>query len=203
MATDDDNALESARSALNAAGGPFAVHSADALTGIDDFAEWLASASAAVKAGDFVIPAMGDSAPDTLFLDLNEFAYNPDEWFLSALAYAWESRDPDDIEVSEFFDATVGHEVGDVRSGHFTLTGLESMQECFAEHLETADESEVALAEEFVITTVFDGVDRALSLAGDLGLRIALSRSEEPRIALWQFGESGWSREVLVEDEDF
>jgi len=101
--------------------------------------------------------------------------------------------------VSELFDAVVGQEVGDVRITRFTLTGMESLQACFAEHLATASPSQVAAAEELVMASVVDAVDHALTLAGHLGVRVALSRSDEPRIALWQRGPSEWSREVHVE----
>lgn len=202
MMSEQDRTLDAVRSELRTVGGPFARHADDALTNIDDLAEWLADATRAMKAGEFVLAAMEDAAPNTLYLYLNEFAYNPDSWFVSALAFVWSSRDPDDIEVSELFDGVVGHEAGDVRIRRFTLAGMESLQACFAEHLATAAPSQVSAAEEFVMASVLDTVSRALTLAGDLDIRVALSRSDEPRIALWQFGSSGWSREVHVEGEE-
>lgn len=200
MTSERDRGLGAARSRLRTAGGPFAHHADEALTNVDDLAEWLADATRAMKAGELVLPPMEDDTPDTLYLNLNEFAFNPDTWFLSALAFAWSSRDTDEIEVSEIFDAVVGHEVGDVRVKDFTLKGMESLQASFAEHLATAAPSQVASAEDLVMEIVLDAADRALTLAGDLRVRVALSRSDEPRIAAWQCDPSGWSCEVHVEE---
>ena len=87
--------------------------------------------------------------------------------------------------------------MGDLRTKSFTLTGMESLQGVFAEHLGTAARSEVAAAEEMVIAAVFDLVDSALALAGDLDFRVALSRSDEPRVALWRYEPAaGWSCEI-------
>jgi len=84
MTSKHDETLDAAKSELRTAGGPFASHADAAVTNIEDLAVWLAEATRAMKAGEFVLPAMGDGASDTLYLSLNEFAWNPDSWFVSA-----------------------------------------------------------------------------------------------------------------------
>jgi hypothetical protein len=196
MTSEFGKSLDAAKSELRTAGGPFAPNAGEEFTNVNDLAEWLAEATRKMNAGEFVLPAMEDDAPNTLYISLNEFEINPDRWFVGAQAFLWSPEGFDDIEFSELFDSVVGHEVADVRITEFALTGMEPLQACFAEHLATAARSQNAAAEEFVVASVFHAVDRALALAGDLGVRIALSRSDEERIALWQYVSEGWSGEV-------
>lgn len=159
-------------------GGPCADYADLELTGADALAGWVGECAGKIARAEFVIPPM-DGTPDTLFLSLNDVVWNPDGWFLSPMAYAWADRG-DEVEVGELFDGVVGHEVGDVQAPAFALQGLEPLQRVIA------DAVDGELAGRWVVASVMALVHEALQRAPDIHLRVALSRSDEPLVALWE-----------------
>jgi hypothetical protein len=142
---------------------------------------------------------MGTGEVDTVYLSLNDVVFNPQEWFLAALAYSWTGRDPDDVEMSDIFDEAVGSEVGDVDRPSFALSGMAQVQRLFADNLATASDEATSAAETFVFAAVLKLVEAALGLAGDIGLRVALSSGDTDRVAVWNHQpEAGRSRTFHV-----
>ncbi len=171
---------------------PWASHADLTFSGADTLADWLQHCAALIRRGEFVIPPMG-GVPDTLYLWLNDAAFNPDRWFLAPFAFAWTGR-PDPSPTDDLRDDVLGSEVGDVKTEAYTLVGMEALQRTFA------DDVGPAHAGRFVTASAMALVDDALPLAGDLGLRVGLSCSEEQVVALWTRGEDSWHAVVHVDD---
>lgn len=174
-----------ARTNLQRDGGPLAAFADTEPTGVDELATWLTTCAAAVRAGDFLLPAMEEDT-NTLYLWLNEVTANLDRWFLSAFGYAWPGGEPGEDSGAQVDDdprtALAGWESGDVTGEGFALTGMEVLQDAMAQQ---ANGDAVGAAGRFVVASAMALVDRALARTGDLAVRVALSRSEEPLVALW------------------
>jgi hypothetical protein len=188
------DALARTRTDLVRTGGAAADFADVTFTGAEELAGWLRDCADKVRRQDFVLRSMEDS-PDTLYLSLIDVSFNFESWYVAPLGFAWEGRG-EDIELDELFDGVVGHEAGDVGAHNFTFTGLERLQEAMAE----SDDNDVA--GRFVVLAAMGLVDHALRLAGDLGVRVALSRSNEPLIGLWVHDGGTWRATVHADGVD-
>lgn len=185
--------LAEARELLRVEGGPFAGHHADVLTNQDELVEWAKRCGAAAAARDGTGAFLERHAHrelDTIYMWMPEFTINEDLYLDSRGCSHQESKggygDPWDSVVGDDFMTLSTREVG--------LKGLEALIMAIQPLVPEARMArEVAVAEEVVLCVVWQAVDSALRECGDLGMRVAVSRGEEPRIAYWDFVEGeGW-----------
>ena len=173
------------RDVVRDAGGIGADYAESDFSHESELAAWLRSCAEKLLEGDFVSAPMVQG-PDTLYLALNEIAFNPAEWHFVPMAFAHANR-TEEIEISEEFDSLVGHEAADIKSQRAILKGLEGLQGAMLQGAAIQRPTD-----QLVVALAMALVDRALALAGDIGVRVALSRSDEPVIALWEHSSKGW-----------
>ena len=182
-----------AREHLLARGGP--ADAAEGVTANDAaaLADWIRRCAAKALRDEYLLSPGEDSPADTLYLWLNDAPSNLDAWWLAAFGYVWEGRQPT-LMFSELFDAVVGHESGDITEERFALRDLDPLREVVS-LLDRPD-----TAGPLISVQVMALVDQALRIAGDIGVRVALSCSEEPLIGLWTWDSSGWAFVAHVDD---
>ena len=187
------NAHARAREHLLARGGP--ADAAEGVTANDAtaLAEWIRRCAAKVLRDEYLLPPSEADPADTLYLWLNDATSNLDAWWLAAFGYVWERRRTT-LMFNELFDAVVGHESGDVTEERFTLRDLDPLREVVS-RLDNPH-----IASPVISVQAMALVDQALRTAGDIGVRVALSCSEEPLIGLWTWDHDGWTFVAHVDD---
>lgn len=141
-------------------------------------AAWLDNAAGAAVRREFVLA--DDGEPQTLYLWMNDFAFNLDEWFLTSSAAGPEGPAEDQFA---WRDALIGEEIGSgLRVPALTLTGMEHVQAWFDR---PADASQRSAVEDVVLMAAFDLVARSLPRSSDVPFRVAMSRGEEWRVCTW------------------
>ena len=157
---------------------------------VKDVGAWLSDVARATGERDFVIADPG--VPDTIYVEMNDFAFTMDRWFVSAIAFA-RPEPGSSVQVSEWFDELAGHEVGDLRP-MLDLTGMELAQEWFALRLRDRDSYAGSdpleeLVTDLVRLSMFDLLDQGLRVS-DFPYRLAARLHEEPVLCLWEDAES-------------
>lgn len=161
---------------------------------------WLSDVAAAAVERRYLGAQPTDSPVETIYVEMNDFVFNTDLWMLSALAFGPSPADGE-VSVSEWFDALVGEELGDVRVPPLELAGMEAAQRWFESTGRGADDEVARPVEKLVRLSLFAVLDRALNHTEGFDFRLVARRHEEPSMCVWEPSDDGSFRHAL-HDED-
>ena len=152
----------------------------------EDVARWLRSAQEACLAGEYLGRRSEDPAVETVYVEMNRFEDNYDEWFVDAFACGPSAVAGAPTIISPEFDRIVGVFLGDARTPRLTLTGMETLQTLFDRHYrESQDAVAEDLATSLVRLSLFHLLARACAVAQTDRLRVAAAVHDEYFFGVW------------------
>lgn len=167
------------------------------VSNVDDMVDYLRETARKVSAGgEHIFGSRHEGrVPDTIYLWLNEFVFNPNAAYVAASCA--DSLDHSDA-LGAPWDNRLGFPLGDIMRARFTLAGLEPLLERFEEQGCEPEIPGQGPAERAVIALVCAAVSESLSRIGDLGFRLGLSRGDEPRVIIWEWDGHDWTSEEFT-----
>ena len=149
-------------------------------------AGWLRSAQEACLAGEYLGRRHEDPTVETIYVEMNRFEHNCDEWFVDAFACGPPAVAGAPTVISPEFDRIVGIFLGDARTPRLTLTGMERLQTVFDRYYgESQDAVAEDLATSLVRLSLFQLFARACAVAQTDRLHVAAAVHDEYFFAMW------------------